>query len=416
MLVATLPGPTQEKVEEQIIHTQSDADILELRSDLYSFKNFDWVQKYSDQVILATGSREISNAQFIDSECSPVHQRVLSYHNYEGTPKDLEEIFEKMVEKPAYLYKMATMAHSALDGFRMLRLIRYAKKRGFRIAAHCMGESGQFTRILGKIMGNDWTYCSADVPVAPGQMSVNEMKGIYHIDKLNASTQIYALIGDPVSHSRGHLFHNHFFIEKKIDAVYVKIPLKENELEEAFAAFREFGFKGLSVTMPLKEHVARLCGIQGCNTVTFEGGMLGFNTDGPAAVSLMKRKRANQRALIVGWGGFAKNVALELEKEGIPFTVINRTSSGNVLPLSEWNQMDLQSYSTIIQATSIGMGNSQAQPVDWTQLLPSHLVLESILNETTLVRTALKKGCEVITGKDLFEEQATRQLQFWGLC
>jgi len=430
MLVATLPGPTIEETQQQLFQVQDKVDIIELRPDLYTFTNLIEISKHSSKPIMISGGK--GQAKYIDVTKDqwdnafitqfPGIEFICSYHNFEETPQNLHQIFEEMQKHPNVIIKMATQANSALDGFRMLRLVREAKKKGIKFVGHCMGEAGQFTRVLGKIMGNYCTYSSADQPVAPGQMSFNEMLDVYSFASLNADTKIYALIGDPVSFSQGHIVHNRFFREKCLNAVYVKIPVKKEEVREVLRETKGLGICGLSVTMPLKEVVGEYCDIPlpVCNTLKLNRDCItGTNTDGTAAVALLKQKihLKGKKAVLIGWGGVAKAIAAELEKEGVVLLILNRTAVGRAQPLSDWKALDLSQYHIVVQATNVGMGDAERSPVDANRLLPQQIVLDVVSYPviTRLLTVAQEKGCAIITGKELFSQQAAYQYDFWGL-
>lgn len=422
MLVASLSGPTIEQTIEQLFQAQDLVDIVELRPDLYSFSNLNEIFEHCAKPIMISGG--VGKSDYIDvpkdqwsdalTKQYPDAEFICSYHNFDETPANLYEILEEMQQYPAGIFKMATMAHSALDGFRMLSFVREVRRKGVKIIGHCMGETGQFTRVLGKIMGNYLTYCSVNEAVAPGQMSATVMRDIYSYHLLNEDTKIYALIGDPVRYSEGHIFHNQLFREKGVNAVYVKIPVKLEEVDAVLGEAKDLGFCGVSVTMPLKEVVAPCV----CNTLNLEDDTY-TNTDGTAAVALLKQKISieGKRAIIIGWGGVGKAIAAELKNEGVELLILNRTCGGSVLGLDEWETLDLSSYHIIIQATSVGMGENHQSPVDPSRLLAHHIVLEAVSYPviTNFLESAIQKGCTIVTGRELFCEQAASQQNFWSL-
>lgn len=177
----------------------------------------------------------------------PKTQFVLSYHNFQETPADLESIYQAMSRYSAYTYKIAVFCRSTNDA---LRTLLFAKKYP-SVSAICMGEKGSFARVLGPVIGNRINYAALDAPIAPGQLCLDELISIYRYPKLKSDTALYGLIGDPVEQSQGHLYHNNALK----DAVYVKMCVKPEELSEFFPLAKAIGFRGLSVTMPLKEKV-----------------------------------------------------------------------------------------------------------------------------------------------------------------
>lgn len=430
MLVACLSGPTAEAIRDQILKNRDSADLFELRGDLYEIPDVSYLKSLTSKPFIVTNA--FANLEYIDIalehwknpsflEKYPKVKWVCSYHNYEETPNNLTEIFETMRGHPAYLYKVVTMARCATDGLRMMRLVKEAEAAGVRIVGHCMGEWGQFTRIAGKVFGNHWTYCSAADAVAPGQLSIEGMTQTYRYPSLDSKTQLYGLIGDPVCYSRSHSTHNREFVRRGLNALYVKIRVKSDELKPFLDHASFLGFRGFSVTMPLKEQVGRLCSpfLEACNTLSITEGIQGFNTDGPAAAALLKRHQplAGKKALIIGAGGVGKAIRSALVEEGVECTVLNRSPKPSTVPLSYWDGANLADYAFIIQATSVGMGDAEVAPVNWSLLKKHHVVFETISapEETALVRMARAKGCAIITGSELFFEQAKGQFDYWGL-
>ena len=96
---------------------------------------------------------EFGSSRLLD-ECKVI----LSYHHFERTPRNLDEIMEKMIQKPAYAYKICTTANSTSDSYRMLRLIQKYSKNGIKIIGICMGDQGRITREEGIKSGNYLNY------------------------------------------------------------------------------------------------------------------------------------------------------------------------------------------------------------------------------------------------------------------
>ena len=80
------------------------------------------------------------------TEKYPTAKIILSYHNHDTTPENLEAILTKMQSPYAYAYKLATMAHSTLDALRTLHFVKTHPK--IRLSGICMGKHGQPTRIF----------------------------------------------------------------------------------------------------------------------------------------------------------------------------------------------------------------------------------------------------------------------------
>jgi 3-dehydroquinate dehydratase type I len=108
---------------------------------------------------------------------------ILSFHDVHSTPprRDLEERCNQMSRLKADVVKIVTFAQSWEDNLNVLALIPYAKERGQKITAFCMGEKGRMSRVMAPLLGAVWTYASlsADRVSAPGQITVREMRRIW---------------------------------------------------------------------------------------------------------------------------------------------------------------------------------------------------------------------------------------------
>ena len=115
-----------------------------------------------------------------------------------------------------------------------------------------MGERGVITRILATKYGGYLTFAamSAGEASAPGQPSVTDMLNMYASRTQTASTKVYGIIGNPVSHSRSPVLHNASMQEKGYDGVYV--PLLVDSMQNFVSGFTNADWAGFSVTIPHK--------------------------------------------------------------------------------------------------------------------------------------------------------------------
>ncbi len=215
-----------------------------------------------DQRLTLLRAAIAAGADYIDLEHDIAHQvrrygktkRVISYHNFEETPEELEDIHEKLAKLDPDIVKIVTMANSPVDAVRMLRLVHEAK---VPTVGFCMGEMGFLSRVLCGRYGSPFTYASfsSERELAPGQVSFDEMRDVYHYDRINKQTQVYGVIGDPVAHSLSPLVQNAAFEATGFDGVYLPIRVFRQFLAQALDEFQWLGVRGYSVTIPHKEAV-----------------------------------------------------------------------------------------------------------------------------------------------------------------
>ena len=107
---------------------------------------------------------------------------LISWHNFFSTPSD--EYLEKKIyemKKFSNNIKLVTMATNVTDSLRLLNL--YGKFKDINLITFAMGDCGIISRILCTFYGSPFTYGSLEKSIAPGQLSVIEMRGIY--DRIN---------------------------------------------------------------------------------------------------------------------------------------------------------------------------------------------------------------------------------------
>lgn len=351
---------------------------------------------------------------------------ILSFHHFSETP-DLDALYAKMKKIPAAFYKIAVTARSTLDA---LRLLCWVKQQPEKPIAISMGSYGQISRILGKIAGSPITYASLDddQATAPGQLSAKILSERYRYHTLNPDTSIYGLIGDPVHKSISDKTHNFFFHANQLAAVYVKMSVKSSELMEFFQLVKQLPFRGLSVTMPLKEAVMSYMNqfenktIGAVNTLLLQKEqILGYNTDGIGALNAIEAEISvkGKRIAIIGAGGAAKAIAYEALQRGAFVTLVNRDFQKayqlalqmhcQALALEQMTLCAKEGYHILINCTPLTM------PIAPQDLLPGTLVMDinTKPKESLLLKQALEKGCSILHGYRLFVEQALLQFPIW---
>ena len=355
---------------------------------------------------------------------------ICSFHNFDKTPENLEALLSEMKKMRAAIYKVATFANSSLDSLRMLAFV----KKHDHVAGMCMGEHGVITRILGPIVNNWFTYAAIGEETAPGQLDVNTLEKTYHFSHLNRQTAIYALIGDPVDQSVGHLTHNLIYKKLKLDAVYVKFVIKPAEVSEFFRLMKNLPFHGFSVTMPLKEEVGayldtidpKAKSIGAVNTLALKDKKWkGFNTDAAGALDAIegRGKVAGKKIVILGAGGAARALAFESIQRGGKVLILNRTWA-KAKKLAEqlgcegssFEEWDMLPFDILMNATPIGMADQSFETLVPKEVIPSSaIVFDAVISpkETSLLSEAKSQGCRVVHGYEMFSRQAIKQIEIW---
>jgi 3-dehydroquinate dehydratase/shikimate dehydrogenase len=368
-------------------------------------------------------------------------KRIISYHNFQETPRDLDKIFEKLKKLDADVIKIVTLANNPIDNMRILRLVRDADAP---IVAFCMGDMGLMSRVLCGKFGSRWTYASVDSDrqIAPGQLGYRELHETYHYDSINPSTGVLGVIADPVAHSHSPRVHNAMLRQHELDMVYLPFRVPSEYLEEFVRQCPEFDIRGLSVTIPHKEKILKclnvlddsVVGLKAANTAVFRGGnAFGYNTDIHAAMEVIAEHFdsdssradcfADKRVLILGAGGVARTIAYGLVRKGAHVAITTRNLQRAEALAAElkckaldWVARQNYDCSLIINCTPVGMfPDMDESPFEESWFHSNTVAFETIYNpeQTLFIKRARKAGCETITGIDMFVRQAAEQYEIF---
>lgn len=467
MLCVVIKGPSFENAAQQINEASAiHADLVELRLDCFDSLDPDSLKKLHQDYLIPkiftlrsksqggffTGSEEsrletikcLANfdpeyldlecdvpASFVSeiSKCHPGIKIIISHHEFGLFSKSLDNIYKEMCRIPASFYKIAIPAESTSTALNMLT---WKKNYSNTLITISMGLQGQVSRILGPIFQTPITYAclNTDLATAPGQLSASTLKELYRYHHLNPRTAICGLIGDPIACSISDVTHNAVFKACGLDAVYVKMQVKEAELQEFLHLAKHIPFRGLSITMPLKESILQFIDyvdpkaqeIGAVNTLRFQDDKLyGYNTDSFGALNAIERQLPvkGKRIIIIGAGGAAKAIAYEACIRGALVIILNRNAErayqiANHIHCQANGLANIESYvksgyDIIINTTPSPM------PIDPVNILSNTLAMDirTRPKQTEFLKHAAAKGCRIVYGYEMFTEQAIGQFQAW---
>ncbi len=251
----------------------------------------------------------------------------------------------------------------------------------------------------------------------------------------------YAVIGNPVEHSKSPQIHAAFASHTGEAMVYEKLLATVDGFAAAVDAFREQGGKGLNVTVPFKldafdyadelSERARLAGA--VNTLRFQddGQVLGDNTDGAGLVADLTQHLGLQLQdadiLILGAGGAVRGVLGPLLAAHPRHIVIANRSLEKAIMLAEqfhtWGEvcgcsyeaLGTQAFDLIINGTSMGLaGQMPALPEGL--LKPRAAVYDMAYGSepTVFERWGEAQGAaKVADGLGMLVEQAAESFYLW---
>ncbi|WP_334393162.1 shikimate dehydrogenase [Bradyrhizobium sp. AZCC 2262] len=254
-------------------------------------------------------------------------------------------------------------------------------------------------------------------------------------------TDRYAVIGNPIGHSKSPLIHRAFAQQTGQELEYTAIEAPEGGFAAAVDAFRHKGARGLNITAPFKLDAfsyatklldrARLAGAT--NAMSFVGDVVeADNFDG---VGLLRDIEYNQgiplqgkRVLLLGSGGAARGALLPfLEARPAELVIINRTfekarslaeafgSYGSVIASGYDRLKDAERYDVVINATSASL-RGEALPVSANLFSNASLAYELAYGKglTPFLRLARESGvARVCDGVGMLVEQAAEAFAWW---
>lgn len=251
-------------------------------------------------------------------------------------------------------------------------------------------------------------------------------------------TDHYAVIGNPIAHSKSPLIHRMFAEQTGQDMRYEAIEAPLDGFAVTVQGLRDAGYRGCNVTVPFKFEAYRLAtqlsgrahDAQAVNTLIFEGDeILGDNTDGVGLLADIEQnlgyKLFLKDALILGAGGAAAGVLWPLFNAGVGIIIANRTvekaeqlaapfeGAGTVFGKS-YEALAGRSFDLVINATSSGL-SGQLPPLPDGLFKPGALAYDMMYGkETPFMAFARQQGAAVVAdGLGMLVEQAATSFALW---
>ena len=261
---------------------------------------------------------------------------------------------------------------------------------------------------------------------------------------------VYAVIGNPIAHSKSPLIHE-FFAKQTQQAIhYGRIFSELDAFKKTTQEFFERGGKGLNVTIPFKLQAYELAhhktpraqSAQAANMLWLENGQLWCdNSDGEGLTRDLRRLLKQQsgsalsgiKVLILGAGGAAQGVIEPLMGAGVAsITVFNRThekaealvkqfsglAAGAKVNLTAVPLAELKngSYDLIINATATGLSNESPIAKDVLRAIahPDTLAYDMVYGkETCFMQDAKALSIQAVDGLGMLVEQAALAFETW---
>jgi shikimate dehydrogenase len=249
---------------------------------------------------------------------------------------------------------------------------------------------------------------------------------------IDAKTELYGIIGNPVAHSLSPLMHNAAFAALGLNKAYLAFPV--TDIAAALNGLKALGIRGASVTIPHKQAVISFLDtidpvaekIGAVNTLVVRDSALhGLNTDWIGANRALGKivRLKGSHILLLGAGGSARAIGFGLLEAGAKVTVANRTSEKAAALAADlgcpWVPLEAASKiegDALVNATSVGMAPHTDQiPFPAKALINFPVVMDIVYSplETKLLAAARVARCTVIDGLEMLLYQGAAQFEIW---
>ena len=433
-------------IDKEVLEKKNSAfrERINLWNKVLSLRKIDFLD-FEDDLFIGFMMSDI-----FENDILQKREIIFSYHNFEGVPNNLRQTYEDFSSAEEFnvkcdIIKIATQTDDVTDTIEIWKLLKQAEQENKNLIPIAMGEAGKWTRILGLAHGAFMTYAALDAgkETASGQITAQDLIETYRVKELDERTEIYGILGNPVSHSLSPYIHNAAFKFHNLNAVFV--PFEVKNLDEFITKFIrhetrevELNFKGFSVTIPHKQAIIKHLDfvdetaekIGAVNTVKIARGKLyGYNTDAEGFIEPLKNtcgELKNLKVAVLGSGGAARACIYALQQAEAKVTIFARDIEKAKVLADEFQASfsdlkseisDFKFFDIVINATPLGTigGLENQTPVTADQIKTAHLAYDLVYNpfETRFLREAKSAGVPTVGGLAMLISQAMAQFKIW---
>jgi len=251
-------------------------------------------------------------------------------------------------------------------------------------------------------------------------------------------TDRYAVIGNPIEHSKSPRIHELFARQSGQDMAYGRILGNPDDFAGDVRRFATAGGRGLNVTVPFKEQAYALADslseratrAGAVNTLLLDDGIAGDNTDGVGLVRDLGCNHsfnfAGRRILLLGAGGASRGVLFPLlEENPAGITIANRTAgkAHDLAALTDCEQVSGcgldelggQQFDLVINGTAAGL-SGQVPSIPDDCLAPGGWTYDMMYGSepTAFVRWGREHAAgKALDGLGMLVEQAAESFRLW---
>ena len=457
----SIAEPTVERALDAVANAPRSVDGIEIRFDrlpaagkaalgafrertdrmlLFTRRSSESVKRATEGELIAAleAGFELVDVEFSESfpEALQPHlsRIVLSHHDFITMP-EVGGTLARMRTLGCGHVKLAVTPGSFEENLDLLRMIHGIAETNVTLVG--MGHPGIYSRMLAPMFGSELLFVARDAGsrTAPGQLTIAEA-AILRRSSSRPPGAIFALVGNPATHSISPSIHNPRFVEEKIDAVYVIAETSDfGEVAEAVAAGVRYAPAGIGVTAPFKEEAFRFVLARGgeltlrarsagaVNTMVRrgDGTLAGDNTDieGFHAAIEMLGIEPKEAAAVIGSGGTARAALYALQNAGVRCTIYNRTyeralALGSAFGVSAARLDAIETFEGRLLVNTAGSGIELPPGV-----LRSGRMLINVgytADQAAIDETARRAGMTVFGGIEFLEAQAPAQFGLFREC
>jgi shikimate dehydrogenase len=245
----------------------------------------------------------------------------------------------------------------------------------------------------------------------------------------------YAVIGNPVAHSRSPEIHALFAEQTGEPVEYLRLLAPMHAFAATVASLRASGAKGANITVPFKEQACALAARRSqraeqagaANILRFDAeGIFADNTDGVGLVRDVRDncgvRLAGRRVLVIGAGGAARGVlAPLLDENPASVAVVNRTEARARALATQFPGIAVfaleslrgERFDVVINATSASL-SGEAPPVEHVYGAGAFAYdMMYGAEPTPFMIQAAAEGARTADGLGMLVEQAAESFYLW---
>jgi shikimate dehydrogenase len=258
---------------------------------------------------------------------------------------------------------------------------------------------------------------------------------------LSGATRIYFIVGDPIAQVRSPAGVTAALRAAGRDALVVPAHVAPAGLPAFFAGVKAMrNVDGVIITVPHKFSAAEYCAtfsdearfLGAVNTLrrTSDGNWHGAMFDGTGFVAALTDAGCDltgKRALLVGAGGAGSAIGHALVSAGLASLDIRDNDAARTTSLTDRlnalqrgkvrsaaSDVEAHTFDVVVNASPLGMRADDPLPIDVSRLQAGAFVGDVVTKPpvTPLIEGARARGCQTVTGTQMFGRVCDRMVEF----